>query len=176
MLESPLLHRLDDRDRALYLRWVIGESASRATLFFWTTLTHMGGVTASVAFALVPLLTADGQLKISAVQAAWTLSLSLLIVQAIKRLVVRTRPTERVLSSAHVHVPDRFSFPSGHAAASMSVAFIHAATFHFLGWPLLAIAVLIGISRVKLGAHYPGDVLVGQLIAIATGVAIRALW
>ena len=56
MLQNPLLHRLDDRDRALYLRWVIGESASKATLFFWTFLTHMGGVTASVIFALVPLL------------------------------------------------------------------------------------------------------------------------
>ncbi len=176
MLQSRLLHRLDDRDRALYLRWVIGESASRATLFFWTVLTHMGGVTASVVFALVPLLTAEGQLKVSAVQAAWTLTISLLVVQAIKRLVVRTRPTERVSLSAHVHVPDRFSFPSGHAAASMSVAFIHAATFHSLGWPLLVIAALIGVSRVRLGAHYPGDVLVGQLIAIATGVMVRALW
>jgi undecaprenyl-diphosphatase len=176
MLQSPLLHRLDDRDRALYLRWVIGESASRATLSFWTFLTHMGGVTASVAFALVPLLTAEGQFKVAAVQAAWALSISLLVVQVIKRIVVRTRPTERVQFNAHVHVPDRFSFPSGHAAASMSVAFIHAATFHSLGWPLLAIAALIGVSRVRLGVHYPGDVVVGQLIAIATGVAVRALW
>src|SRR5580693_2811769 len=115
MLASPLLHRLDDRDRALYLRWVMGESASRATLFFWSCLTHMGGVTASVVFALVPLITADGQLKVAAVQAAWTLTISLFIVQAVKRAVVRTRPTEGMRSSAHAHVqlPDRFSFPSG---------------------------------------------------------------
>jgi len=176
MVQSALLHRLDDRDRALYLRWVIGESASRATLFFWTFLTHMGGITASVVFALVPLVTADGELKVSAVQAAWTLSISLLIVQSIKRLVVRARPSESAQVNAHVGVPDRFSFPSGHAASSMSIAFIHAATFHSLGVPLLVLAVLIGASRVRLGAHYPGDVVVGQLIAIATGVAVRALW
>jgi undecaprenyl-diphosphatase len=146
------------------------------TLLFWTCITRMGGVTASVAFAFAPLFAAEGPLKIAAVQAAWALSVSLLIVQAVKRIVVRTRPAERVLSNAHVHIPDRFSFPSGHAAASMSVAFIHAAAFHSLGWPLLVIAVLIGVSRVRLGAHYPGDVLVGQFIAIATGVTVRALW
>ena len=77
---------------------------------------------------------------------------------------------------AHVGSPDRFSFPSGHAASVMSVAFIHAATFHSLAVPMLVLAALVGFSRVRLGVHYPGDVLVGQLIAIATGVAVRALW
>ena len=176
VLRNPLLLRLDDRDRALYVRYVIGEPASRAALLFWTVLTNMGGVTASVAFALVPLLTAEGRLKVAAMQAAWTLSISLLIGQAVKRIVVRTRPTERVRCNAHVCVPDRFSFPSGHAAASMSIAFIHAAAFHSVGWPLLVVAMLIGVSRVRLGVHYPGDVVVGQLVAIATGVAVRALW
>lgn len=176
ILQSPRLLRLDDRDRALYQRYVIGESTSGAALFFWTALTTMGGVSASVAFALVPLLTAHGLFRVAAMQAAWTLSLSLLIGQGVKRAVVRTRPTERVRCNAHVRVPDRFSFPSGHAAASMSIAFIHAATFHSLGWPLLVVAMLIGASRVRLGVHYPGDVVVGQLIAIATGVAVRACW
>jgi undecaprenyl-diphosphatase len=176
MLHNPLLHRLDDQDRALYDRWVIGAPASRAALLPWTVLTHTGGVTASVVFALVPLVTAEGRLKVAAMQAAWTLVLSLLAVQTIKRIVVRTRPAERALAHAHVHVPDKFSFPSGHAAAAMSFAYIYAATFHSLAWALLALAVLVGISRVRLGTHYPGDVLLGQVIAIATGAAVRLIW
>jgi undecaprenyl-diphosphatase len=39
--------------------------------------------------------------------------------------------------------------------------------------PLIVIATLVGASRVFLGVHYPGDVLVGQLIAIATALIIR---
>jgi len=170
------MDRLAEGDRALYLRWVIGDPASRATLLFWSALSHAGGVAGSVAFALVPLVLAEGPLKVAAVQAAWALALSTLIVQLIKRQVVRVRPTERLPVSAHLTPPERFSLPSGHATAVMSVAFVHAATFHSLGWPLLGFAALVGFSRVRLGVHYPGDVLAGQLIAIATGAAIRALW
>ena len=98
------------------------------------------------------------------------------MVQMIKRNVVRARPTEEERRRAHVPLPDRFSFPSGHATAVMSVAFVHAANFPSLGWSLLALAALVGLSRVRLGVHYPGDVLVGQMLAIATGVVVRAVW
>jgi undecaprenyl-diphosphatase len=167
---------LDIQDRALYQRWVIDAPASRATVLPWTLLTHLGGVTASVSFALIPLFITEGRLNVAAMQVAWTLVLSLLAVQTVKRVVERTRPAERTLAHAHVHIPDRFSFPSGHAAAAMSFAYIYGATFHSLAWALLALAVLVGISRVRLGTHYPGDVLLGQIIAIACGVAVRALW
>ena len=175
-MRSMLFHRLENEDRELFLRWVLTESAPTTSRFFWTSLTHVGGVAASIAFALIPLVLAEGQLKIAAVQAAWALTISHLLVQVIKRNVVRERPNEAIETAALVGIPDRFSFPSGHSASVMSVAFIHAATFHSLAVPMLVLAALVGFSRVRLGVHYPGDVLVGQLIAIATGVAVRALW
>jgi undecaprenyl-diphosphatase len=54
----------------------------------------------------------------------------------------------------------------------MSVAFIYASAFPSLALPLVALAVGVGMSRVFLGVHYPGDVLMGQVIAVITGVVI----
>ena len=59
---------------------------------------------------------------------------------------------------------DRFSFPSGHTLHA--VAFGLVALFYF---PLLAIIlipfiVMVAMSRVILGLHYPSDVLAGAAI------------
>ena len=68
--------------------------------------------------------------------------------------------------------PDKFSFPSGHAAAAMSVAIVYSFAFPTLASALIPLAMLVGVSRVCLGVHYPGDVLIGQLIAALTALPI----
>jgi undecaprenyl-diphosphatase len=176
MILMPLIDRLDERDRALYLRWVIGESSSAATKFLWTTVTHLGDAWVVILFALAPLLLAEPASRIAAAQAGWALLISHLIVQVTKRNIERARPTLGEQSNAWVKIPDRFSFPSGHSTAVMAVAFMHAASFPSLGWSMLVLAALVGISRVRLGVHYPGDVVVGQLIGIATGVLVLSAW
>jgi undecaprenyl-diphosphatase len=104
-----------------------------------------------------------------------TVALSHLIVQIAKRTVARRRPATVVQCVRLVREPDCFSFPSGHATVSMSVAMVYGMAFPAWAVPLLLLALLVGFSRVRLGVHFPSDVLVGQLIAALTAVGLSAL-
>ena len=95
----------------------------------------------------------------------------------LKNCTARTRPyvvNESLLLLGHI--PNDFSFPSGHTGAAFAVA-----TVLFLygkegsipkkcaAWAVAA-AVLIAVSRLYNAAHYPTDVLAGMLIGMLTGV------
>lgn len=119
---------------------------------------------------LVPGLADVGEL------AAFALAASHLAVHLLKRRVVRPRPLLPVGLDFLVEPPDRFSFPSGHAAAGLSVAL---PLFLALSGPaaglVLGLGLLVGVSRCYLGVHYPGDVLVGwtlATLAVAAGSAL----
>lgn len=167
---TTLLSNLGARDRTLFKQCALADS-SRLARVFWTILTNAGGATCSILAATLPLL-AGGAPAVVGRHAFAALVLSHLFVQLIKRTVGRPRPSRGAASTALVVEPDRFSFPSGHAAAAMSVAFIYASAFPSLALPLIALAAGIGMSRVFLGVHYPGDVLIGQIIAVLTGVVV----
>jgi undecaprenyl-diphosphatase len=66
------------------------------------------------------------------------------------------------------------SFPSGHATGAAAVAAIIAHRHRRLGWVAWAVAVLIGLSRIYLGRHFPSDVLSGGLLgALVAWLVIR---
>lgn len=175
IVRAPLLHRLDARDRALFVRWVLDELAPTRTARTWRVLTHAGGLRASVLAVLVPFFLGSLALSAAAFTAGAALLLSHLVVQLVKRRVLRERPGLRVDTAVHVHTPDQFSFPSGHSCAAMSVAFAYAAAFPSVAVPLVLVSTLVGFSRVRLGVHYPGDVVAGQAIAMLTVLGLRAM-
>ena len=74
-----------------------------------------------------------------------------------------------------------FSFPSGHAMGSMTVAsvlILLAWHTRWRWWIVAAMAVfvaMVGLSRVYLGVHYPSDILAGWAAACVWAVACYAV-
>ncbi len=133
----------------------------------------LGGARWTIALALAPLLVAmmwpatAVTVREIAMDAALTLGLSHAVVQLVKRSFLRARP-----DSAGDDAPDAFSFPSGHACAALAVALAYALHLPSLSPLLIAVALLVGHSRVVLGVHFPGDVLAGQCLAVLTALMV----
>jgi diacylglycerol kinase family enzyme len=72
--------------------------------------------------------------------------------------------------------PSTTAFPSGHAAAGFAFAVGAAQEVPALAGPLVALAALVGYSRVHSGVHYPSDAVVGAALGAGAGLATRRLW
>jgi undecaprenyl-diphosphatase len=74
-----------------------------------------------------------------------------------------------------------YSFPSGHAmgAATLAAALIVLAWRTPWHWPAVilapAFALLVGVSRIYLGVHFPSDILAGFAAGVAWVIAMHAL-
>jgi undecaprenyl-diphosphatase len=138
-------------------------------------ITRLGDPVFVVACAVALLWAPFESMRARGRVAAIALIVSHVLVQLLKRTVSRERPELPVGVGSLVRAPDRFSFPSGHAAAALSLAIAVAPLLDVvMGTTVLALGVAVGISRCYLGVHYPGDVLAGWALAI-TGALTATL-
>jgi len=164
-------HRVADLTRAMKATTTVGND-----LYLWIVVLIGGAILSWLIRSWRPLL-------LLALIMLGAVSLNLLVKQA----VGRTRPPSLLWA-----IPaNGWSFPSGHATESAAVywtlAYMFASTQHRRGIESMACAIaiaaplLIGISRVYLGVHWPSDVIVGwalggtwSAIALASSSAAQS--
>ncbi|MGH3436911.1 MAG: phosphatase PAP2 family protein [Sciscionella sp.] len=103
--------------------------------------------------------------------------------EIVKAAVREIRPCDTMHVTATVLPCDPvtdFSFPSNHTAVAVALAVALLLVHRKLGWVAVPFALLMGLSRVYVGAHYPHDVLaaivVGTAVALLVGLlAMRLL-
>ena len=67
------------------------------------------------------------------------------------------------------------SFPSNHSANIFFIYFILSILYPKKSQYFLAIAIIVGISRIYVGVHYPFDVILGSGIGILIGFIVQKI-
>lgn len=176
------MNRLFDLDRSLFL-WINGlnDLVWLRYLLGWPTFLGQLEFLLVLAFCGMGIFRQKGWLKkylafviiVAAVQ---------VFVSGLKLVFLRPRPYDFFSPEVVIQVlfgqPGTTSFPSGHSA----VAFAAAVALHFFygrAWFFYTLAVIVAISRIFVGVHYPSDVVAGALIGVLggwIGVGILRQW
>lgn len=107
---------------------------------------------------------------------AGTVAASGVLEQIVKNVACRARPSAPgagLFFATFPCFPASYayaSFPSGHATTAFATAVVLAAWYPRQAVVFVGLAVLVGLSRILLGAHFPSDVLAGALLG--SGVAL----
>lgn len=120
---------------------------------------------------MAALLAAGGPLAFQPVlQMVLVGAVGVALYKVLKQRTLRPRPYQvRPDIRLGAEPLDQFSFPSGHTLHAVSLSIVAVAHFPALGALLFPFALLVALSRVVLGLHYPSDVVAGA--AIGAGLA-----
>lgn len=109
----------------------------------------------------------------------WLIAASLLVLLLcdqlaaglLKPMIGRFRPCHSI-DDLHllINCSNAFAMPSAHAANAFGQAALFATVFRNVRWQLYLLATIIALSRVFVGVHYPGDIMVGAFIGMLIGV------
>ena len=141
---------------------------------FMYKITNLGGVVFTSITVLFIMFFASNKNKYLGFETFISLMICQIIVYSLKALLSRERPYKILehLNTFGIEMKD-YSFPSGHSAASFSIATTIALNMPRLSIYVFVLAMIIGISRIYLGVHYPTDVAAGVILGISVPIIVH---
>lgn len=107
-----------------------------------------------------------------ALQMALTGLVAATLYRLLKRWTRRPRPFRAHADITAYTAPlDEFSFPSGHTLHAVTFSLVALAWLPMLAPLLVPFTLLVALSRIVLGLHYPSDVLAAMLIGVLLATA-----
>lgn len=149
-------------------------------LFLQVVFAPLGAVIITVSVSV-----AAGLLKSTAaagIKAAVLIGAPCLVAWLLKVMIARPRPDSGLLPDPLFHIGGATSFPSGHTVFAMALALFpamevaHRRIVRVVCVLAIALIVIVALSRLYLGVHYPSDVLASLVLAAAVFFLARAIW
>jgi undecaprenyl-diphosphatase len=127
----------------------------------------------TVGVLMVGYIQKDPNLVRSGYKMAISSGLNIIVTESLKRSIRTKRPYEaypnEIILRSNTH---GFSFPSGHTSNAFctATALTLGTRKWYVGVPAFTYAGLVAYSRMRLGAHYPGDVLAGIIVGVGSSL------
>lgn len=151
---------------ASFLLWLQNNLRGPVLDPIMTTITHLGdgGIFWIIMAALLMCIP---KTRKTGLVCAVSMIIGLIATNLIlKNLVGRVRPYELIEGlTILIKTPHDWSFPSGHTTNAFAAAWVMFTRLpKKYGVPALILAILIALSRMYVGVHYPTDVLGGVIV------------
>jgi undecaprenyl-diphosphatase len=133
-----------------------------------------------LAVALVGWWRADRGLWTRGLVGAATVAGAGILDQILKNILCRARPNAAEAGAFFVNFPcfpARYayaSFPSGHATTAFAAALLLSLWYPRWAGVFVGLAVLVGLSRMVLGSHFPSDIVAGALLGGGVALVVHA--
>ncbi len=166
------LMQLRDWDHALCIHFNRGIRI-RTVLCFFRIVSRLGDGVFWYVLGLALLAVEGVQALVPVVQMVATGAVCTVLYKWLKSRTSRPRPCA-VEAAVHAGADplDAFSFPSGHTLHAVAFTLVATAHYPALAWLLVPFSVLVAMSRLILGLHYPSDVLAGAALgALVAGLS-----
>lgn len=125
--------------------------------------------------ALSGYINEDKVMMRNSVKTGVSIGLNMLLTSGLKYTINRARPYEQHPDDVVKRTSSgKYSFPSGHTSSAFATA--TAVTLSTKKWyvavPSYAYACIVGYSRMRLGVHFPSDVLGGMILGIGSSLLV----